>query len=420
MSGATQGSGAKLGGPKTVGPKTVGPKIVGPKTVGPKIAVRRSKPASWPTEPDAAVVCCLGDVIVSGEWETVADEGRLATVLGDLAALGADDDLRFGCFETTLEAGAGVIPKEPRGIGRPEVLAECLATLDFDGVSLANNHAFDGYWEGFEAVCQLLADSETASFGAGADSRAAAAPWRVERQGIRFGWLGYTALDTTPSHVASSDGYGVNPLVEEKALAEVARLSRDVDHVIVSLHWGGEYFPIPAPEAITFARRLIDRGARLVVGQHAHVVQGVEVHGDGVIAYNQGSATTTDHAIAGRKAIHQSKDARSSFALRARFDRSALREVELVPFRTEIGRVLVGDRRARKLLEQANRRLEAGISPEEWNRTRMRVAVLGRVLRKLHPSVIGSLRPHHATRVLGGLARVVTGRRRQASEEGRS
>ena len=393
-------------------------KVTAPKVTAPKITVRRSKPVNWPSDPESAVVCSLGDVIVSGEWESVADEGRLSTVLADLAAVGADDDLHFGCFETALEAGAGVIPKEPRGIGRPEVLAECLASLDFDGVSLANNHAFDGYWEGFEAVRGLLADAETASFGAGADSRSAAEPWRVERSGIRFGWVAYTALDTTPSHVASSDGYGVNPLVEEKALAEVARLSREVDHVVVSLHWGGEYFPIPAPEAIVFARRLIDRGARLVVGQHAHVVQGVEVHGHGVIAYNQGSATTTDHVIAGRKAIHQSKDARCSFALRARFDRSALTDVELVPFRTEVGRVLVGDRRARKLLEQANRRLAAGISPEEWNRTRMRVAVLGRVLRKLHPSVIGSLRPHHATRVLGGLARAVTGRRGQASEDG--
>jgi poly-gamma-glutamate synthesis protein (capsule biosynthesis protein) len=40
---------------------------------------------------------------------------------------------------------------------------------------------------------------------------------------------------------------------------------------------------------VTAARALVDAGADLVIGHHPHVLQGIEAHGRGVIAYSLGN-----------------------------------------------------------------------------------------------------------------------------------
>jgi poly-gamma-glutamate synthesis protein (capsule biosynthesis protein) len=57
----------------------------------------------------------------------------------------------------------------------------------------------------------------------------------------------------------------------------------------VSLHWGIEHVTWPSPEQIAVARRLIEAGASIVWGHHPHVVQPIERHGDGLIAYSLGN-----------------------------------------------------------------------------------------------------------------------------------
>ena len=137
----------------------------------------------------------------------------------------------------------------------------------------------------------------------------------MERNGIKLGWLAYTALDTVPSHVASSRGYGVNAFEFERALAEIEALRSEVHHVLVSVHWGVEFSNLPSPEQVRQARQMIEAGATAVLGHHAHVVQGVEEYQNGVIVYNLGNAATTDLEIDGRLAIRQTDRSRSSFVV---------------------------------------------------------------------------------------------------------
>jgi poly-gamma-glutamate capsule biosynthesis protein CapA/YwtB (metallophosphatase superfamily) len=61
------------------------------------------------------------------------------------------------------------------------------------------------------------------------------------------------------------------------------------DRVIVSLHWGIEYMPIPAPSQIDIAHGIIDAGSSVVLGHHPHVLQGIEEYNGAVIAYSLGN-----------------------------------------------------------------------------------------------------------------------------------
>lgn len=351
--------------------------------------------------------------MLAGGWDDVAKSGRMTQILTPLATL-TKADIAFANLEATAPGNGEHIVKQPRLIGESRTLQAALDALPLDVVSLANNHTFDALWDGFAEVRELLQERSIVHLGAGEDLASAATPQIIERRGLRFVFLAFTALDSRPSHVASQTHYGVNPLDPAICVQQIAHWRQRADQVIVSLHWGVEYCHLPSPEQIGLGRRLIDAGASLVVGHHAHVVQGVEVHGDGVIAYNLGNAVTTDLDIDGRRAIRQSARTRSSFALRARFvgqgAESRLESVELVPFLAARGAIRVGEAGAGSILQRANRRLAAGVTPDVWKRQRLYEDVVVRTLRKLHPSVIGSVRPAHALKFFKNAARAIRGR----------
>ncbi|MEO1367200.1 MAG: CapA family protein [Acidobacteriota bacterium] len=370
----------------------------------------RDRPSGGPsTEPRKATLAALGDLMLAGEWDAVGADGMAAA----LAALGPviDADLVFANLEATAAGDGETIAKEPRLIGRPDTLGAALAALRIDVASLGNNHAFDACLGGFRQTRGVVEGLGITHLGAGENAAEAASARTLERSGLRFGFLAFTDVETRPSHVAGgADGYGVHPLEESDAVARIKTLRSTVDHVVVSLHWGVEYCHLPSPDQIRVARRLVDAGARLVIGHHAHVVQGVESYGGGVIAYNLGNALTTDLEINGRLAIRQSAKMRSSFALRARFSPAGIDGVELIPFYAGRGEVRLRDRGARRRLEAAQRGLAEGVDAKRWKRVRLYEDVVLRTLKKLHPSVIGSVRPHHFAKFFRNIAGASSGR----------
>ena len=354
-------------------------------------------------------IAFLGDLMFVGEWGKLRTKAASLSALGDLRALLTRQDLVFANLETTIEGTEGHISKQPRVIGDPLVLKNCLSVLGVDIVNLANNHSFDSYISGSDAVRDLLEDQRILYFGAGPTAEEAARPCIVEKNGICFGWLGYASLDTKPSHIASRDNYGVNPLIEEAIIVDVRKLRRRVEHVIVSLHWGIEFCHLPSPAQIRFARTLIDEGVSFVVGHHAHVIQGFERYKNGVIAYNLGNVTTTDFHINSRLAIRQTPRTRSSYVPCVSFTRNSIAEVEVVPIRSHTGSVRPYDAVAQCILKKANRQLRKGLSPIRWRARRLYEDVVLRSVWKLDPKVIRSLRPYHITNFFRNLASAFSG-----------
>ena len=105
--------------------------------------------------------------------------------------------------------------------------------------------------------------------------------WEASVGGARVAALGACLLDEKYAF----DG-GLSPMELPDAVRQVAVRS---DLVIVSLHWGTEYMDRPQAAQRQLARALVDAGARLVLGHHPHVVQGVETYHDAVIAYSLGN-----------------------------------------------------------------------------------------------------------------------------------
>jgi hypothetical protein len=202
-------------------------------------------------------------------------------------------DLVIANLETPL---LPKLPKISRG-DRPYRFAASIAQARvlrgvFDAVSVANNHAFDMGKEGVLATPAILKKIGVVALGA-AREKGGAAP-RIQTL-VRRGWkIGLIALSCIPSGPHRNDS-SYFPFVQERHfkrdLIPVVRAAKAAKHdlVVVLLHWGKEYADDPGGWRRVLARRLIDAGAHLVIGHHPHVLQGIERHRGGLIAYSLGN-----------------------------------------------------------------------------------------------------------------------------------
>jgi poly-gamma-glutamate synthesis protein (capsule biosynthesis protein) len=83
---------------------------------------------------------------------------------------------------------------------------------------------------------------------------------------------------------------GVAPLPSTGLLlAQVSAAAQQADFLIVSFHWGVESDYTVNPAERNLAHKVIDAGADLILGHHPHVVQGLEIYKDKLIAYSLGN-----------------------------------------------------------------------------------------------------------------------------------
>lgn len=203
-------------------------------------------------------------------------------------------DIAIGNIESALGA-SGQPAKKSYTFQAPPAAAESLSIAGFDIVNLANNHAMDFGADSLLEGIELLKANGILTIGAGANLEAARSPAVIERGGLRVAFLGYVDV---PIEVAGFDTRSWQATDMEPGLAwadpndirhDVEKAKQMTDLVVVTLHSGFEYIEAPSDNQKQAARTAIDAGADLVVGHHAHVLQGIEFYREGVIAYGLGN-----------------------------------------------------------------------------------------------------------------------------------
>ncbi|NNM29074.1 MAG: CapA family protein [Akkermansiaceae bacterium] len=182
--------------------------------------------------------------------------------------------------------------------------------------SLANNHAMDFGGEALAKTRETLEARGIHCVGAGRDAREAGKALRVEVRGLAVGFLAFTTAERHVGSVLASDhgpGSCGWPGIEA-ARTRVASLAREVDAVVVMLHWGHEYFHYPSPEQVAWCRERAAAGASLVIGHHPHVPQGHEMAGDTLICHSLGNLILPETKAANER-IQYRKPATKEFAV---------------------------------------------------------------------------------------------------------
>ncbi len=238
--------------------------------------------------PDPAVVTLafVGDVNVE---RSLAD--RLARdpagFVGPFAPLLHDADLVVANLEAALADGGTAVDKE-FVFRAPVAVLDALAAGGVDVVSVANNHGLDQGPDGLaETLAAKAARDDGRSDGAvvvgvGADEDEAYAPLVRDVAGVRVAVLAATQVldaDRIREWTAGPDQPG---LASAKRVDRLVRAVSDAgspagagaDVVVVFLHWGVEGQECPTAGQQELAEALVEAGADVVAGTHAHRVQG--------------------------------------------------------------------------------------------------------------------------------------------------
>ena len=179
------------------------------------------------------------------------------------------DDLTIVNFEGTL-TDSTARNGETFAFKAPAEYAEILTDGGVEAVNVANNHSHDYGDQGFADTKENLKKAGITTFGYNETAL-------MEVKGVKIGLVGIYELH---DHLEREHQVRVNI---QKVRAEGA------DLVFVVFHWGNEKDTVPDENQVTLAKLAIDNGADLVVGHHAHVLQGVTTYKGKTIAYGLGN-----------------------------------------------------------------------------------------------------------------------------------
>ncbi|MFE9960190.1 CapA family protein [Micromonospora sp. NPDC005299] len=225
-------------------------------------------------KPDSAVEVRLafaGDVHFTGRTLRLLEDPQ--TVFGPITSMLRDADVTLLNLETAVTDRGTPQPKTYR-FRAPRTAFAALRAAGVDAVSIANNHILDYGRQGLADTLDAAAEARYPVFGAGRDADAAYAPWLTTVRGLRIAVLGMSQVhDLAGSWRATDTRPGVAMAFDPARATAAVRSARErADLVIVFMHWGVEGNSCPSGEMKTFAGRLSEAGADIVVGTHAHTL----------------------------------------------------------------------------------------------------------------------------------------------------
>jgi poly-gamma-glutamate synthesis protein (capsule biosynthesis protein) len=268
---------------------------------------------------------------------TAASSDLRLLLLGDLILDEPDPDALFAPSAELLRSadvlvGQVEVPHSRRGaVHSTDVPArpsdpEHLRALERVGLhvaTLAGNHIADAGPEGIEDTVAGLRALGIETAGAGPSLREAREPAIVEAKGRRVGVLSFNCVGPREGWARPSKagcayvevlthyeldhaGPGGPPRIFTFATPEslaamredIAALRARVDVVVVALHKGlGHVRAALAMYEQVLARAAVDAGADVVVGHHAHVLRGIELHAGKPIFHGLGNFATVTRAL---------------------------------------------------------------------------------------------------------------------------
>ncbi len=199
-------------------------------------------------------------------------------------------DIAIANLEVTL---AGEPYKGYPSFSSPDTIADALVYAGVDAFVMANNHCIDRRKRGLDRTCDVLDKKGIPRTGAFKDSidRVRNNPMIIDKKGFRLAVLNYT--------------YGTNGIrvqhpniintLDTAVISNDIRLTKekDVDEIIVCLHWGWEYQTKANPQQKDLATFLKSKGINIIIGSHPHVLQPMYLEQDdqrsSVFAYSMGN-----------------------------------------------------------------------------------------------------------------------------------
>lgn len=184
-----------------------------------------------------------------------------------------DADLTFIDLETPIIKNCPLINDGFKFCGNARHV-EGLVYAGVDVATLANNHIGNF---GEEAISETVSILESNGIAVTGQHQ----PLIKDIRGVTFAFLGYNDIGYTPASISDAE--------EEKIKREITKARQQADVIIVQYHWGEEYRSQPDDRQKYLGKFTIDAGADLVIGNHPHWIQPVEMYKNKLITYAHGN-----------------------------------------------------------------------------------------------------------------------------------
>lgn len=170
--------------------------------------------------------------------------------------------------------------------------------MGIDLVTLANNHVYDYGEDAFNDMLDYLDEYDMPHIGAGKNIQDAMKPYYFILNGYKIAFVNATRAEKyimTPE--ATNESGGVFRCYDSTAMQElISEVKKNSDYVIALIHFGKEDSHELEEEQVASSKLYIDAGADMVIGSHAHVLQGIEFYNHKPIVYNLGDFIFNDES----------------------------------------------------------------------------------------------------------------------------
>lgn len=236
-----------------------------------------------------------GDISLADNWHIAPkydERGGITGILGStmLDIMKNSDFLVVNSEFTVSNRGTPLPGKTYTFRAKPERLA-IYREMGVDLADLANNHVYDYGGDAFLDMLDAFNEYQIPHIGAGRNLEEAKKPYFVTIGGFKFAFVAATRAEKnvmTPEATNTTPGtfWCYDPT---EMINLIAELKNQVDFVIPVIHFGRENSHDLETAQMESARAYIDAGAAMVVGHHAHNLQGVEIYQGKPIIYNLGN-----------------------------------------------------------------------------------------------------------------------------------
>ncbi|CAN5638113.1 CapA family protein [soil metagenome] len=271
------------------------------KTVESEETVNSAKATSTPQKAknnEPLTITAVGDIMIGSTSinDTFLPPNNGADMFKEVTPILSKADITFGNLEGPMLEGGKTTKCPPASkrcfaFRQPTRYGKLLKDAGFDVLSLANNHAGDFGDYGRESTRKTL--DALGIKHAGSDNEQFTTTY-IESKGKTVAFIGFAHNNITPN---------VNDLAVARQL--VTEADKKADIVVVSFHGGAEGTDAQNVPQRTerfgsefrgnlplFSRTVIDAGADLVLGHGPHVLRGMEIYKDRLIAYSMGNFAT--------------------------------------------------------------------------------------------------------------------------------
>lgn len=239
-----------------------------------------------PKNENEVVLAFAGDILFDDEYAVmVSIEGRPGKIEDsfsqDLLKEMTEADIFMLNNEFTYTDRGEPTPEKQFTFRADPEKAEYLLDMGVDIVSIANNHTYDYGEISLLDTVDTLTGMEMPYVGAGRNIEEASRPFFFETDGLKIGFLSATQierLENPDTKGATADSPGVFRCLDGTLLYEkVEETAKECDFLVVYVHWGSENTDELDWSQKDQALKLAQSGADLIIGDHSHCLQGIDV-----------------------------------------------------------------------------------------------------------------------------------------------